>query len=56
MYNEMYVHTNYKQSSFLSDHMHEHGHMLKAYDDVLEEFYTNVEKNGAQMTRIWAPK
>ncbi|CAG2223267.1 unnamed protein product [Mytilus edulis] len=58
-YNEMYVHTKHakeKESSFLSHHMHEHRHVIKAYDDILEEFYTLVEKNGALMTRIWAPK
>lgn len=55
-YNEMYLHVNENKSHFLSDHFDEHRDNIPAYDDVLEEFYQLVEKNGAKMTRIWAPK
>ncbi|VDI27718.1 Hypothetical predicted protein [Mytilus galloprovincialis] len=56
-YNEMFVHDHVKCEPYSRSHRR-HKYMVSetSYDDVLEEFYTLVEKNGAQTTRIWAPK
>ena len=56
-YNEMFVHDRVKYEPYSRSHrIYKYMVSETSYDDVFEEFYTLVEKNGAQTTRIWAPK